>query len=211
MVVAYVRVSTHEQQLERQIRDLEAYAHAQHWVIGKMVQEKITSRTVTRQIFILLETLQKNDILLCSELSRLARSMIELDHIVLFCQSRGIALHIMEGIAGNPLIIDNSEDIVSRTVLFAFQISAKLERDLLSSRIKSALATKKAQGMRLGRPLNTYGSKLASYRPQIVMLLDKKVSISSIRKVLGVCTYATLYNYLKKEGLLPRQNQSQKP
>lgn len=206
MVVAYVRVSTQEQHLERQIRDLETYAEHHHWVIGKMVKEKITSRTATRQIFPLLETLQKNDVLLCCELSRLARSMIELDQIVFSCQSRGITLHIVHGMAGSPLVIGNNEDIVSRTMLFAFQISAKLERDLLSSRIKSALATKKAQGMRLGRPLNSYRSKLEPYRPQIEMLLAKKVSISSIQKLLGVCTYATLYTYLKKEGLLPRQN-----
>ena len=73
---------------------------------------------------------------------------------------------------------------------------AELERDLISQRTKEALATKKKNGAKLGRPKGPGKSKLDEHRKEIEKLLQKKVSISSIAKILSV-NYSTLYVYIK--------------
>ena len=53
-----------------------------------------------------------------------------------------------------------------------FGLFAELERDLISDRTKVALAAKKAQGVKLGRPKGAGKSKLESHKEQIQELLD---------------------------------------
>ena len=75
---------------------------------------------------------------------------------------------------------------------------AELERDLISQRTKEALATKKKNGAILGRPKGPGKSKLDKHRKEITELLQKRVSIASIAKILGV-NYSTVYVYIKNK------------
>jgi len=75
-----------------------------------------------------------------------------------------------------------------------FSLVADLERDLISQRTKEALATKKAEGVVLGRPKGPGKSKLEKHEEQIKELIEKKVSMLSISKILGV-SYSTLFNF----------------
>ena len=43
-------------------------------------------------------------------------------------------------------------NINSKVLAFAFSLSAEIERNLISQRTKEALARKKSESMRLGRP-----------------------------------------------------------
>ena len=62
------------------------------------------------------------------------------------------------------------------------------ERDLISQRIKEALARKKSEGVILGRPLGKISCyvKLSGHEKEIQALLDKKVSKSAIGRIFGV-------------------------
>jgi DNA invertase Pin-like site-specific DNA recombinase len=65
--------------------------------------------------------------------------------------------------------LDNS--IQSKIVAMAFSMAAEIERDLISQRTKEALAARKLNGMKLGRPRGVGRSKLDPYRPEIEALL----------------------------------------
>ena len=71
---------------------------------------------------------------------------------------------------------------------FAFSLSAEIERNLISQRTKEALARKKSEGMKLGRPLGSQNKevKLSGKEEYIKKLLDKKVSVAAISRILEV-------------------------
>ena len=79
-------------------------------------------------------------------------------------------------------------NIVLLFSFFAFSLSADIERQLISQRTKEALARKKSEGMKLGRPkgsLSTH-TKLSGKEQQIKELLDKRISYTAIGRILGV-------------------------
>ena len=80
------------------------------------------------------------------------------------------------------------DDIQSKVLAFAFSLSAEIERDLISQRIKEALARRKSEGVILGRPRGKKSShvKLSGHEKEIRELLDKKISKSAIGRILGV-------------------------
>lgn len=91
-----------------------------------------------------------------------------------------------------------SNNINSKIMGFAFGMSAEIERNLISARTKEALAYRKAQGMKLGRPKGT-NSKLSMLQDnthRINKLIDQGVSITQIAKKYNVAR-GTMYTFLK--------------
>src|SRR5690606_19787196 len=116
----------------------------------------------------------KDDILICSELSRLGRNLLMIMAILNECMTRGIQVWTIK---------DNyrlGSDINSKVLAFAFGLTAEIERNLISQRTKEALARKKAEGVVLGRPVGRRSSKtkLTGQEQKIKELLTKKVSYS---------------------------------
>jgi DNA invertase Pin-like site-specific DNA recombinase len=92
---------------------------------------------------------------------------------------------------------------ISSTVLaFAFALSAEIERSMISARTKEALARKKSEGKRLGRPAGSFASqtKLTGQEQVIRELLAKRVSYAAIARLLGVHR-GTLTTFVKRHGL----------
>ena len=116
--------------------------------VGAWIEETI-SGTLTpdkRELGRLLSHIRKDDLIICSELSRLGRSLFMIMSILNL---------IMEKSARIWTIKDSyrlGDDIQSKVLAFAFGLSAEIERNLISQRTKEALALKKAQNVHLGRP-----------------------------------------------------------
>ena len=148
----------------------------------------------------MLERLKAGDVLVVSELSRIGRSVVEVITIidgVIRKQVRFIAIKQNFDIQGN-------HDIQSKVLLTIFALLAELERDLVSERTRRALAAKRAQGIKLGRPKGGLGkSKLASKIPEILDLLREKASHAFISRRLKV-SRATLVSFLHSRELLRR-------
>ena len=70
----------------------------------------------------------------------------------------------------------------------------------ISSRTKEALRTKKAQGIKLGRPKGTGKSKLDKFKPEIEALFANGSTQRFIANRYDT-TEANLYNWLLKKGL----------
>jgi DNA invertase Pin-like site-specific DNA recombinase len=191
-VIGYLRVSTADQDLEKNKADILQLAN--HHDLGRVrfVEEKISGKVSwrNRKLAEVLGSLQADDAIIVSELSRLGRSMLECMEILSVAAQKRINVYSVKG----AWRLDGS--IQSKIISMA----AEIERDLISQRTKEALRFKKAQGMKLGRPTGPGKSKLDPYRPEIEGLLANG---STQKFVAGRyhTTEANLHNWLKKRGL----------
>ena len=193
----YARVSTSLQSLQNQRHEIFEYAHKNNILIDKIVEIEISS-TKNKKERLIDETLSKltrGDVLIVTKLDRLGRSTIEVLQIIEDIKSKGIILHIIK----DSLIIDgcvsNSINDMLLTLLSGF---AQMERDFISERTKSALAQRKSQGIKLGRKKGTIVKSIYDeHFEKIKILIDKKVTVSNISKIIGIGTRQSLDNYIK--------------
>jgi len=150
--VAYLRVSTLDQDIEKNKADILHFAN--HHDLGQVhfVEEVASGRTPwrARRIAQVLEELQGDDALVVAELSRLGRSMLECMEILALATRKGICVYSVKG----NWQLDQS--IQSKIIALAFSMATEIERDLISQRTKEALRFKKEQGIALGRPKSLY-------------------------------------------------------
>lgn len=184
MIYGYIRVSTDKQTIENQRYEINQFCNKNTFVVDKWIEETISgSKNVEdRKLGKLLKRMKKEDILICSELSRLGRNLLMIMGILNECMKRDIEVWTIK---------DNyrlGSDINSKVLAFAFGLSAEIERNLISQRTKEALARKKAEGVILGRPKGSKSTrtKLSGNELKIKELLDRKVSYSAIGRILGV-------------------------
>ena len=79
-------------------------------------------------------------------------------------------------------------------------MAAEIERDLISQRTRAALATKKAQGVILGRPRGPGRSKLDPRRDEIIELMTLGVTRKRIAERVGTSP-ANLWKWARKRGI----------
>jgi DNA invertase Pin-like site-specific DNA recombinase len=93
-VIGYIRVSTEEQDLQKQEHLLLKYAQQHEMQITDFIQVEISSRknTKERRIDELLVRLNEGDMLLVAELSRLGRNMFEVINLINQLSERRISL-----------------------------------------------------------------------------------------------------------------------
>lgn len=120
--------------------------------------------------------------------------MLEVMEILSICTERGINIYAIKG----NWNLDNT--IQSKIIAMAFAIASEIERDLISQRTKEALATRKAQGVKLGRPKGYSKSKLDKYQPEIEALLANGSTKKFIADRYDTTT-ANLHRWLKKKRL----------
>ena len=197
---AYIRVSTDKQDTENQRYEILKYANEKKLGNVEFIEETVSGRKSwkDRKIGDLIPKLQKGDILIVTELSRLGRSMLEIMELLSILLRAGVELHVVKN---NQVLKD---DLQSKVFAMAFSIAAEIERELISQRTKEALARLKKQGKKLGRPKGSGKSSLDQHYEQIKELIEKGVSIASIAKILGR-HYNTVYNYVKKKKLLEKK------
>lgn len=197
MVIGYIRVSTSKQSYTHMEREMKEYAAKNGLVIDKWVEETISSRKPLhkRKLGELLETIEEGSILIASEISRLGRSLMEVMEILQICLNKNCqVITIKENYhLGN--------DIQSQVLAFAFGLSAQIERQLISQRTQTAIDNKKAQGIKLGRPLGAESKrlKLSKNAKRIRDLLDKGISKNQIARIMGV-QKMTLRRFIQRMG-----------
>ena len=184
MIYGYIRVSTDRQTVENQRFEISNFCEKNSLTIDVWVEETISgmTRVENRKLGKLLKRMKKGDVLICSELSRLGRNLLMIMGVLNECMNRDIQVWTIK---------DNyrlGSDINSKVLAFAFGLSAEIERNLISQRTKEALARKKAEGVVLGRPKGSKSAKtkLTGQEKKIKELLEKKVSYSTIGRILGV-------------------------
>lgn len=184
MVYGYIRVSTDKQNVENQRFEIEQFCLKQGFKIEQWIEETIsgTKSPEKRLLGPLLEEVKKDDLIICSELSRLGRSLFMIMSILNRLMTVGVRVWTIKD---NYRLGDN---IQSKVLAFAFALSAEIERDLISQRTKEALAWRRSEGVILGRPVGrkSRAVKLSGHEKEIQELLAKNISKSAIARILGV-------------------------
>ena len=197
MVYGYIRVSTDKQTVENQRYEINAFAVKEKIEISAWFEETISGCKdyETRKLGKLLSKMKPGDIMICTELSRLGRSLFMIMSILNLCMKQNVRVWTIK---------DNyrlGSDISSKVLAFAFGLLAEIERNLISQRTKEALARKKAEGIKLGRPLGSKNKehKLTGKEKMIDQFFAKGKSMSYIAKKLNVHRM-TLKRFLKKDS-----------
>lgn len=184
MIYGYVRVSSDKQTVENQRFEIVQFAKANKISIDGWIEETIsgTMQYDKRELGKLLGKVNKGDMILCSELSRLGRSLFMIMEILNQCMQRECIVWTIKD--GYRL----GDDIQSKVLAFAFGLSAEIERNLISQRTREALARKKAEGIVLGRPKGRKSKKvkLSGKEAVIEELLKQGVSRVQIAKIYKV-------------------------
>lgn len=185
LIYGYIRVSTDKQTVENQRYEIVEFCEKKDILIEKWISETIsaTKKLEDRKFGKLLKKLKKNDVVVVSEISRLGRNLMQIMGILNECMEKEVlVLTVKEG-------YELGNNINSKVLAFAFGLSAEIERNLISQRTKEALARKKSEGVRLGRPIgesDIRSLKLYDKKEKVKRLLDKGYSYSKIAKTLKV-------------------------
>ena len=197
MVYGYLRVSSDDQTVENQKVGVVQFANTHEWTIdGYIIDDGVsgTKDPSKRQLGKLLGKVKENDIIICSEISRLGRNLLMIMSILQMLMQKKAMLYTVKD---NYVLGDN---IQSTVLAFAFGLAAQIERDMISMRTKEALARKRAEGVILGRPVGRKTTpssrKLYPKENLIRELLENGTSKRQIAKICHV-DRNTLDRYIK--------------
>ena len=198
MNYGYIRVSTDAQDIRNQEYEIRKFAGDKKMLVDEWVEETASGakKVTARKLGGLIERVWKNDVIIVSEFSRLGRSLMEVMSILHQLMEKEVKVFVTK--EGYEL----GNNINSKVLAFAFGLSAEIERNMISERTKQALARKKSEGKRLGRPKGSLSqnTKLTGKEEQIKELLEKRVSYSAIGRIFGVHRM-TVASFVKSRGL----------
>lgn len=179
MIFGYARVSTLDQNLNRQIDALKANG------AEEIIQEKKTGTKADRpQLNRLLDKLRKGDVILISELTRLSRSRKDLFMLADKIQEKGANIKSLK-----ELWLDTTTPYGKLFFTFAAGLS-EFERDLISQRTREGLAAARARGHNGGRREKLDETKkLAIYN----LYIQKKTKIMDICNMFDI-SKPTMYS-----------------
>jgi DNA invertase Pin-like site-specific DNA recombinase len=177
MLIGYARVSTEDQNLDRQIDQLKAVG------VKKIYCDKLTGTNTNRpKLKDMLDNVREGDTIIITDLTRISRSLKDLLALTEEISSKGV--HIKS--------LKETIDTTSAQGKFFFHITAafsQFERDLISERTKEGLASARARGKLGGRR-----SKLTDKdKATVKKLYDaKELTVAEICRTYGI-SRPTLY------------------
>lgn len=195
MIYAYIRVSTEKQTVENQRFEITRFCEERGLQVDKWVSETVsgTKSAKRRRLGGLLRRMKRGDTLVCSEVSRLGRRLMEVMGMLNELTGRGVlVLTVKER-------YELGNNIQSQILAFAFSLAAQIERELISQRTKEGLARRRAEGKPLGRRKGGKNSryKLTGKEGAIRWMVSEGWSKAAMCRRLG-CNVKTLEGHLKR-------------
>ena len=181
MRVGYVRVSTEEQNLDRQIEALKKYD------IEKWYKEKISGRNMEReQLKLMLDFVREGDEVYVTDFSRLSRSVPDLRMLVETLENKKVRLVSLK---------ENVDTSTATGKLMLTLIGAihEFERDNILERQREGIALAKKAGKYKGRR----EKELENFNEVYLSWKNNEITAVSASKILGISRY-TFYNRVKK-------------
>ena len=199
-------MSTNRQTVENQRFEILEFCKKQGITVDSWIEETIsgTVEPKKRELGKLLEGVKKDDLIICSELSRLGRNLFMIMSVLNILMEKGARVWTIK---------DNyrlGDDIQSKVLAFAFGLSAEIERNLISQRTKEALALRKNEGVKLGRPLGSTStkSKLDGAELAVSVMILAGTSVNQMAKLYGTHR-KTVKLFISKKKLDDRNNLEQ--
>lgn len=198
MKIAYARVSTIDQNLDRQIENLKAF-DAEKIFTEKKSGASMNERSVFKEA---LNFVREGDQFIVESIDRLGRNYDEVIHTVNYLKQKNVqliitSLPIMSEAIGNPLLDKFIKDLI-------IQILA-----MIAEQERSEFKRRQAQGIKLAKSRGVYKGRPKLYAPnakdpqkrlvyhRVVSQLNEGIAISKIAKEAGI-TRQTIYR-IKKE------------
>jgi len=183
--IGYIRVSTIDQNPERQLENVQ--------LDKKFIDYASASTTNRPELKLMLEFVREDDIVIVHSMDRLARSVRDLRKIVDDLVARKIQIHFVK----EGLIFDGKENAMSNLLLSVMGALAEFELSFIRERQREGIEAAKKKGKFKGSK-----PKLGSERIEVLrqQLLKNKSKLQLARE-LGISA-ATLYRYInnmKKE------------
>lgn len=179
-VYGYARVSTRQQELNRQIDLLEKEN------CNEILTEKITGTKSNRpELDRLKDKLRPGDTIIVESFSRLGRSTKDLIELVNYFEKRSVKL----------ISLKEKFDTATpqgRLMMTVFQAFSQFERDLIVERTKEGLKSARARGRKGGRPK----IKQQKIDKALKLYQSREYTITEITDLTGV-SGSTIYRYLK--------------
>lgn len=197
-VYGYLRISTEKQDINNNKSEILLKANELNLKANVEWIEETVSGTKDwkkRELGKLIPLLNKGDVIITSEISRFARTIKQIMEFMGTCADKGILLYFTK----TDFKIDDS--IQSQMIIFSYGLAAQIERDLISSRTKTALKQRKANGQILGRPKNKLKlDKDVNNIWKIRLDIKNGIKLKKIAEKYDI-TYPTLRKFIKKHNL----------
>lgn len=184
-VVGYVRVSSEQQNLARQLESIGK--------VDRLFQDKVSggSRAARSGLAECLRYIRDGDTVRVASMDRLARSLVDLQQIVDEILQNGASVHfVKEGQTYSP----STDDSMSRLLLQILGAFAEFERNLIRERQAEGIAIAKKQGKYRGRTRRLAPQQLEEVQRKIALGIPK----SRIAAELGV-SRSTIYRAISSE------------
>lgn len=186
-IIGYVRVSTVDQNPERQIVAIQAALGAEpdRW----FTDHSSGGSTDRPALAAMLTHVRDQDLIVVSSMDRLARSVVDLDQLVSDLTARGVTVRFLK--EGLTFQASTQADPLATFQLQLMAAFAQLERALIRDRQREGIEAAKARGVYRGRSRRLTGEQIAAAQTDI----SAGVSKAAIARRLGVARQ-TLYDAL---------------
>lgn len=142
--IGYARVSTIDQNLDRQLEQLKD--------TEKIFKEAASGANKERpQLKTLLDFIREGDIVVVTELERLGRNNKDLTFIMNYIQEKGATLEVLNLPTLRGIEDDNLRRLLNNLILEIYKYQAQAERERIKERQAQGIALAKAQGKYTGR------------------------------------------------------------
>ncbi|PLR75463.1 resolvase [Bacillus sp. V3-13] len=184
MIIGYARVSTVDQNLDRQINILTEYG------CEKIIKEKFTGTIKDRKgLHQLFDVIRQGDSVVVESISRLGRKTLDILNIIQQLEEMGVQF----------ISLKENMDTRTSTGKAMFQmmcVIAELERNLIAERVKEGLDASKRRGKTLGRP------KLDKEKLTVALRMydSNEYSIKEIVSATGI-SQGSLYRAVNRRKL----------
>lgn len=194
---AYLRVSSDSQDTANQKHGIYEYANKVGLANLVFVEDSVSGvkKWHQRRLGPLLEGMDEGDTIVFAEISRIARSTLQVLEVLELCMAKGFNVHI----AKQNMQLDGS--MQARIIATVLGLAGEIEREFIRLRTKEALAARKKDGVILGRPKGPAKShKLDPKREQIEKYLAMGLSLRETARLIDAPP-STLSDYMKRHSM----------
>ncbi len=180
--IGYIRVSTLDQNVERQLDGLS---------LDRIFIDKASGKDADRpQLQQALSYVREGDTLTCHSMDRLARNLDDLRRIVKDLTSRGVAVKFEK----EGLTFTGDDNPMATLLLSVMGAFAEFERSLIRERQREGIAIAKQKGVYKGRKRALSTEQVAALRAKDAEQSGK--NRTALAREFGI-SRETLYQYLK--------------
>ncbi|MDG6122966.1 recombinase family protein [Lactococcus formosensis] len=190
--IGYARVSSKEQNLDRQLEALQS--------VSKVFSDKASGQSTERpQLQAMLDYLREGDIVIVTELDRLGRNNKDLTEIMNAIKQKGATLEVLNLPSMNGIEDENLRRLINNLVVELYKYQAESERKRIKERQAQGIELAKKKGRFTGRK-STFQKDDPLLQRAFNLYQSKEYTLKEIEHHTKI-PVSTLKRYLTKYGI----------